>query len=77
MTRRHETLQFAKHEPAREVVREAIDENTGEKFTFTEVLDASFDFVPDLEPCDLGPEVRGLMDVCLILFNANEFAYLD
>ena len=56
---------------------EAVEENTGERFTFAEVLDAAADFVPDLHPADVGPEVRGLMEVCLVLFNANEFVYLD
>ena len=53
------------------------EENTGERFTFTEVLDAAAEFVPDLHPADVGPEARGLMEVCLVLFNANEFVYLD
>jgi mono/diheme cytochrome c family protein len=77
MTDRHKTLTVEKPKRPREVVREAVEENTGEKFTFTEVLDAAADFVPDLHPADVGPEVRGLMEVCLVLFNANEFAYLD
>jgi hypothetical protein len=59
------------------VVREAVEENTGTKFRFTEVLDAAADFVPDLHPADVGPDVLGLMEVCLVLFNANEFVYLD
>jgi hypothetical protein len=41
------------------------------------VLPAAADFVPDLHPADVTPEVRGLMEVCLVLFNANEFVYLD
>jgi hypothetical protein len=77
MTERHQTLHFARPRPAREVVREAVEENTGVKFHFTEVLDAVSDFESDLEPCDVGPEVRGLMDVCLAIFNSNEVAYLD
>jgi hypothetical protein len=77
MTDRHRSLHFAKPTPRREVVREAVEENTGEKFTFAEVLHGADDFVPDLHPADVGPEVRGLMEVCLVLFNANEFAYLD
>jgi hypothetical protein len=77
MTERHRGLTFAKPPRPREVVREAVEENTGTKFTFTEVLDAAAAFVPDLHPADVGPEARGLMEVCLVLFNANEFVYLD
>jgi mono/diheme cytochrome c family protein len=77
MTERHKGLTFEKPPRPREVVREAVKENTGTKFAFTEVLDAAADFVPDLHPADVGPDVRGLMEVCLVLFNANEFVYLD
>jgi mono/diheme cytochrome c family protein/Tfp pilus assembly protein PilE len=77
MTERHAGLTFEKPKRPTEVTREAVEENTGEKFTFTEVLPAAKDFVPDLHTADATPEVRGLMEVCLVLFNANEFAYLD
>jgi hypothetical protein len=77
MTERHRGLTVEKPKRPREVVREAVEENTGEKFRFTEVLEAAGDFVPDLHPADVSAEVRGLMEVCLVLFNTNEFAYLD
>jgi mono/diheme cytochrome c family protein len=76
MTARHHTLKFEKSAPPREVVREAVEENTGEKFTFRETLHAYADFVPDLQPADASPELRGLAEVCLVLLNANEFAYI-
>jgi len=63
--------------PPREVRREAVEENTGEKFTFTETLHANADFVPDLRPADVPLRTRALADVCLALFNANEFSYVD
>jgi hypothetical protein len=62
--------------PPREIVREAIEENTGERFTFAETLYASRDFVPDLQPTDVDRHVRALADVCLALFNASEFSYV-
>jgi hypothetical protein len=77
MTARHKGLRFEKPRRPTEVVREAVEENTGEKFTFTEVLPAAADFISDLHPADVTPEVRGLMEVCLVLFNTNEFAFLD
>jgi len=76
MTARHRTLKFEKPQPPGELVREAVEENTGEKFTFVEKLHAAADFVPDLHPSDVGPEVRGLAEVCLVLLNANEFVYV-
>jgi hypothetical protein len=62
--------------PPREIVREAIEENTGERFTFAETLYASRDFVPDLQPTDVDRHVRALADVCLALFNGSEFSYV-
>ncbi|MEQ2009170.1 MAG: PSD1 and planctomycete cytochrome C domain-containing protein [Limisphaerales bacterium] len=76
MTARHRTLKFEKHVPPRSVTREAVEENTGEKFKFTEPLEAAADFVPDLQPADASPELRGLAEVCMVLLNANEFAYV-
>ena len=77
MTERHKALQFEKPKRPTEVDREAVEENTGEKFSFKEVLHSAKDFVPDLHPADATPELRGLMEMCLVLFNANEFIYLD
>jgi len=62
--------------PPREVIREAVEENTGETFTFVERLYAYDDFVPDLRPEDTGANVRALADVCVVLFNTNEFIYV-
>jgi hypothetical protein len=76
MTERHRGLHFDPQPAPRQVVREAVEENTGEKFRFTEPLEAAADFIPDLQPSDASPELRGLAEVCLVLFNANEFAYV-
>ncbi len=77
MTERHKGLKFEKPRQPTSIVREAVEENTGEKFSFTEVLPVAADFVPDLHPAEVNAEVRGLMEVCLVLFNTNEFIYLD
>lgn len=76
MTVRQATLTFARPEYPPQVVREAVEENTGEKFTFTEKLAAYDSFVPDRKPADVDARTRALADVCLVLLNANEFAYL-
>lgn len=62
--------------PPREVRREAIEENTGERFSFLENLYSNADFIPDLQPADCDASTRALADVCLVLLNANEFAYV-
>jgi mono/diheme cytochrome c family protein len=62
--------------PPLEVRRDAVEENTGEKFSFTEKLHAYAEFVPDLQPADVDARTRALADVCLVLLNSNEFAYV-
>jgi mono/diheme cytochrome c family protein len=62
--------------PPLEVRRDAVEENTGEKFSFTEKLHANADFIPDLQPADCDARTRALADVCLALLNTNEFAYV-
>jgi mono/diheme cytochrome c family protein len=63
--------------PPHDVLREAVEENTGETFSFQETLHAHADFVSDLEPADCDARTRSLADVCLVLFNTSEFAYVD
>jgi hypothetical protein len=66
----------AKPTPPLEVRREAVEENTGEKFSFQEKLPAYADFVPDLQPSDCDVRTRALAEVCLVMLNSNEFTYL-
>jgi hypothetical protein len=77
MTLRHGKLTFARRTVPTEITREAVEENTGEKFRFTERLEMMTDFVSDLQPADCSAEVRGLAEVCLVLFNSNEFLTLE
>lgn len=76
MTERHRNVTVASAVYPTEVVREAVEENTGEKFRFTERLEVFGEFVPDKKMADVDPEVRGLAELCLVLFNANEFVYV-
>jgi hypothetical protein len=76
MTARHATLTFSRPAIPRTVVREAVEENTGEKFSFTEPLEVAADFIPDLKPADAPAATRALADLCLVLLNSNEFVYV-
>ncbi|WDI42072.1 PSD1 and planctomycete cytochrome C domain-containing protein [Bremerella sp. P1] len=58
------------------VRRDAVEENTGEKFSFNETLHAYQDFVPDLQPQEVDAKTRALADVCLAILNSNEFVYV-
>ena len=71
--------QAAKIEPVKPpltVKRDAVEENTGEKFSFEERLEANADFISDIQPGDVDARTRALADVCLVLLNSNEFAYV-
>ncbi|MCA9046065.1 MAG: DUF1553 domain-containing protein, partial [Planctomycetaceae bacterium] len=70
-----ETLEPIESQPL-EVVRTAVEENTGEHFSFTETLYSNRDFVPDLRPYQVNRHVRAFADICLVLFNSNEFVYV-
>ncbi|TWT63418.1 DUF1549 domain-containing protein [Rubinisphaera italica] len=59
-----------------EVVREAVDENSGEPFSFTEKLFAYEDYIPDPHPQTIDISTRALADICLAVLNANEFIYV-
>ncbi|MBP88157.1 MAG: hypothetical protein CMJ64_15815 [Planctomycetaceae bacterium] len=59
-----------------EVTRSLVEEFTGEPFEFIEKLNAYNDYVPDAKPWSVEPETRALADVCLLLFNSNEFMYV-
>jgi mono/diheme cytochrome c family protein len=76
MTARHRTLTLPKPVLPRSVTRETVEENTGETFTFDEPLEVAADFVPDRHISELPVETRGLAELCLVLLNANEFAYV-
>lgn len=76
MEMKQQTLTFTHQPPPLEITREAVEENTGEKFSFQEKLPAYADFVPDLQPSEVDARTRALADVCLVLMNSNEFAYV-
>ena len=74
----HEANQQARVELPKYVVRQMVEEMTGQAFWWVEDLDiyAGPDYVPDLKPWDVGSDTRALGDLCLVLFNSNEFIYI-
>ncbi len=59
-----------------EVRRDAVEENTGERFSFMEKMHSNADFVPDLQGADVDAKTRALSDICLVLLNSNEFVFV-
>ncbi|MDA7926975.1 DUF1553 domain-containing protein, partial [Verrucomicrobiales bacterium] len=60
-----------------EIKRTVMAEKTGEPYDFIEIMPAFEIYQPDLTPGKVDAETRGLAHLCLVLFNLNEFAYLD
>jgi hypothetical protein len=76
MAARHQALDAPGWARPVTIPREVVEENTGEKFTFEETLEFYADYVPDRKLADVDPETRGLAELCLVLFNSNEFVYI-
>ncbi|HCP39744.1 MAG TPA: hypothetical protein DIT98_18175, partial [Verrucomicrobiales bacterium] len=60
-----------------EIQRTVMAEKTGQPYDFIEIMPAYKNYIPDLQPAQTNARTRGLAQVCLVLFNLNEFAYLD
>ena len=58
------------------VTRSLVEEFTGQPFEYEEILNRFEDYVPDVKPWQVEPETRALADLCLLLYNSNEFAYV-
>ena len=61
----------------RKIKRTVMAEKTGEPYDFWELLPAFDSYQGDLQRSDADARTRGLAHVCLVLFNSNEFLYLD
>lgn len=63
--------------PPTSIRRNAVEENTGERFSFEEQLYANRDFTPDHDADRINRTTVALADLCLVLMNSNEFLYID
>ncbi|MCA9127211.1 MAG: PSD1 domain-containing protein [Planctomycetales bacterium] len=68
---------YAPQEFGHSIFRTVMAEKTGEPYSFEEKMPAYVDYRPDVQASDIDAQTRGLAQVCLILFNLNEFIYLD
>jgi len=70
-----------KHQPEKviyptSIMRSLVEEFTGQPFEYEEILPVFEDYVPDKKPADVNANTRALADLCLLLFNSNEFIYV-
>ncbi len=59
-----------------QITRSLVEEFSGDPFEYVELLDVYEDYVPDKGPADVDAETRALADICLLIFNSNEFMYV-
>lgn len=76
MRRYHQKHIPKKVEYPKQVVRSLVEEFTGNAFEFIEKLNVYEDYVPDAKAWTVEADTRALADVCLLLFNSNEFMYV-
>lgn len=57
--------------------RTVMAEKTGEPYDFLEFMPTFEKYIPDLQPHQVAASTRGLAQICVALFNSNEFVYLD
>ncbi len=58
------------------ITRSLVEENTGESFEYEEILPAFKNYIADKKAHEVNHSTRALADLCLILFNSNEFMYI-
>ena len=66
----------AKKEYPTSITRSLVEENTGKSFEYKEILPAFEKYNADKKAHEISSETRALADLCLVLFNANEFLYV-
>ena len=59
------------------ITRSLVEEFSGKPFQYKEILPVFENYQPDTKPSDVSAEVRALADLCLLLFNTNEFMYVE
>ena len=72
-----EGKQHEPHRYATRITRTVMAEKTGEPYTFVEHMPVYESYVPDLQSSEVDARTRALAQVCLVVFNSNEFAYLQ
>ncbi|MCR9294974.1 MAG: PSD1 and planctomycete cytochrome C domain-containing protein [bacterium] len=59
------------------ITRSLVEEFSGQPFEYDEILPVFEAYVPDAKAADVSSSTRALADLCLLLFNSNEFMYVE
>jgi hypothetical protein len=77
MRRYHERVDVRSVTYPTEIARSLVEEFSGKVFEYREILPVFEHYVADKKAADVSPQTRALADMCLLLFNANEFVYVQ
>lgn len=58
------------------ITRSLVEEFSGKPFEYEEILPAFETYVSDKKATDVDADTRALADLCLVLFNSNEFVHV-
>ena len=72
----HEHNQPKKKKYPVRIIRSLVEELSGKPFEYEEVLPNYANYTADQKASDVSPKTRALADMCLLLFNTNEFIYI-
>jgi hypothetical protein len=76
MIEHHHSSTPQRQELPRTVKRHMAEELTGEQVEWDELLPGMANYQRDLMPWEASAETRALSELCLVLFNSNEFLYV-
>lgn len=76
MRKYHNGVKPEKREFPTRITRSLVEEFSGKVFEYEEILPVFEDYVPDKKAADVSANTRALADLCLLLFNSNEFVYV-
>ena len=77
MTSYHESNPAGKTTYPTRITRSLVEEFTGRPFEYEEILPVFESYQPDIKAHEVSPSIRALADICLLLFNTNEFIYVE
>ena len=76
MIKYHESHDPKKNTYPTSIRRSLVEEATGMPFEYEEILPVFKDYKSDTKADQVNPQTRALADLCLVLFNSNEFIYV-
>lgn len=72
----HQTSKPERPEYPTTITRSLVEEFSGDTFEYEEILPYFENYQPDKKAADVDAETKALADVCMLLFNSNEFVFV-